>query len=84
VLLREVRELFYYIGQAVEVEIDGVTFHLRPVGPEVLECGNVLAAGIASAFSKPPGWGLGFMLGNLELSMELFVTIAGISGFDDE
>jgi len=84
VILREVGELFDYIGQSVEVEIDGVTFWLQPVGPEVLNAPNVLAAGVASALGKPYGWGVGFMFGNPGLAMELWITIAGISGLDDD
>jgi len=67
-----------------EIEIDGRPFALRPVGPEVWDQRNVMAAGIAASMGKSYGWGVGFFFANLELSMELFTTIAGISGFDEE
>ena len=54
-----------------------------PCGPEVLECGNVVAAGIVSAMGRPYGWGVGFMFADLQQAMELWISIAGISGLDD-
>ena len=66
-----------------EVEIDGRTFWVRPVGSWVLETGNVVAAGLAASLDKPLAWSVGFFLGNTELSLELWNVIAGISGFDD-
>jgi len=48
VILREVGAVFDYIGQAVEIEIDDRTFHLRPVGHAVLDAPNDLAAAIRS------------------------------------
>ena len=32
---------------------------------------------------KPQEWAVGFFFGNVELSLELWTVIAGISGFDD-
>jgi len=32
---------------------------------------------------KPLEWAVGFFFGNVELSLELWTVIAGISGFDD-
>ncbi len=66
-----------------EIEIDGRPFTLRPVARDVLNMPNAMAAGIAASLGKPYGWGVGFMFGNLEQAMELWVTISGISGFDD-
>ena len=66
-----------------EVEIDGRSFMVRPVGSWVLESGNVVAAGLAASLDKPLGWAVGFFFGNAELSLELWNVIAGISGFDD-
>ena len=62
-----------------EVEIDERSFMVRPVGSWVLESGNVVAEALAVSLDKP----LGFFFGNTELSMELWTTIAAISGFDD-
>jgi len=69
--------------EIVEVEIDGRTFLVRPVGAWVLQSGNVVAAGLAASLNKPQEWAVGFFFGNVELSLELWTVIAGISGFDD-
>ena len=66
-----------------EVEIDGRTFWVRPVGSWVLESGNVVAEALAVSLDKPLEWAVGFFFGNTELSLELWTVIAGISGFDD-
>ena len=62
-----------------EVEIDGRSFWVRPVSPDVLQGGNVVAVALAESLE----WALGFFFGDLELSLELWTVIAGISGFDD-
>ena len=69
--------------EIVEVEIDGRTFWVRPVGSWVLESNNVVAAGLAVSLDKPLEWAVGFLFGNTELSLELWTVISGISGFDD-
>jgi hypothetical protein len=69
--------------EVTEVEIDGRTFWVRPVGSWVLESGNVVADALAVSLDKPLEWAVGFLFGNTELSMELWTVIAGISGFDD-
>ena len=69
--------------ELIEVDIDGRTFWVRPVGSWVLESGNVVAEGLAAALEKPQEWAVGFFFGNTELSMELWTVISGISGFDD-
>ena len=66
-----------------EVEIDGRTFWLRPVGSWGLESGNVVAEALAVSLDKPLEWAVGFFFGNTELSLELWTIISGISGFDD-
>jgi hypothetical protein len=38
---------------------------------------------LAVPLDKPLEWATGFFLGNVELSLELWTVIAGISGFDD-
>ena len=45
------------------------------------EC--VVAQGLAVSLDKPLEWAVGFFFGNVELSLELWTVIAGISGFDD-
>ncbi len=69
--------------EAIEIDIDGRTFWLRPVGSWVLQSGNVVAEGLAVSLDKPLEWAIGFFFGNTELSLELWTAISGISGFDD-
>ena len=69
--------------ELIEIDIDGRTFWVRPVGSWVLESGAVVAQALAVSLDKPLGWGVGFFFGNTELSLELWAVIAGISGFDD-
>ena len=69
--------------EIVEVDIDGRTFWLRPVGAWVLDTGNVVTAALAESLDKPLEWAVGFFFGTPELSPELWNIIAGISGFDD-
>ncbi|SVC64526.1 uncharacterized protein METZ01_LOCUS317380, partial [marine metagenome] len=56
---------------------------VRPVGSWVLDSGNVVAQALALSLDKPLEWAVGFFFGNTELSLELWMVIAGISGFDD-
>ena len=42
-----------------EVEIDGRTFWVRPVGSWVLRSGNVVATALAESLDKPLEWLLG-------------------------
>ena len=69
--------------ELIEIDIDGRTFWVRPVGSWVLESGNVGAAGLAVSLDKPLEWAVGFLFGNTELSLELWNIISGISGLDD-
>ena len=69
--------------EAIEIDIDGRTFLVRPVGSWVLESGNVVAQGLSLSLDKPLEWAVGFFFGNTGLSLELWTVIAGISGFDD-
>jgi len=43
-----------------EVEIDGRSFMVRPVGSWVLESGNVVAEALAVSLDKPLEWAVGF------------------------
>jgi hypothetical protein len=67
----------------IEIDIDGRTFWVRPVGSWVLQSNDVVAEGLAVSLDKPLEWAVGFFFGNTELSMELWTVISGISGFDD-
>ena len=69
--------------EVVEVDIDGRTFWVRPVGSWVLESGNVVAEALAVSLDKPLEWAVGFFFGNTKFSVELWIIIWGISGFDD-
>ena len=50
--------------EVIEVEIDGRTFWVRPVGHDVLRSGNVVAAALAASLDKPFPWAVGFLFGN--------------------
>ena len=65
--------------EVIEIDIDGRTFWVRPVGSWVLESGNVVAAGLAVSLDKPLEWAISFFFGNTEISLELWTVIAGIS-----
>ena len=67
----------------IEVDIDGRTFWVRPVGSWALLSNNVVAEALAVSLDKPMEWAVGFFFGNPELSLELWDVITGISGFDD-
>ena len=56
---------------------------MRPVGSWVLESNNVVEEALAASLDKPLEWAVGFFFGNMELSMELWTVIPGISGFKD-
>ena len=62
---------------------DGRTFWVRSVGSWEPESNNVVAEAMAVSLDKPLEWAVGFFFGNTELSLELWTTIPGISGFDD-
>ena len=67
--------------EAIEIDIDGRTFWVRPVGAWVLQSGNVVAEAMALSLDKPLEWAVGFFFDNTELSMRLGATIAGMLGF---
>ena len=69
--------------ELIEIDIDGRTFWVLPVGSWVLQSNNVVAEAMAISLDKPLEWAVGFFFGNTELSLELWTVIAGISGFDD-
>jgi len=69
--------------ELIEIDIDGRTFWVRPVGSWVLESGNVLAEALAVSLDKPLEWAVEFFCDNTGLSLELWNIISGISGFDD-
>ena len=73
--------------ELADVEIDGRSFMLRPIHPNfhkaLLEKPNVVAYAIAMSLGKPLEWALGFFWGDIELSIELFNVISGISGMDE-
>ena len=69
--------------ELIEVDIDGRTFWVRPVGSWVLDSGNVVAEALAVSLDMPLEWAVGFFFGNTEFSLELWNIISGISGFDD-
>jgi hypothetical protein len=44
---------------------------------------DVAAEALSVSLDKPLEWAVGFFFGNVELSLELWTVISGISGFDD-
>ena len=44
---------------------------------------DVVADALAVSLGKPSEWAPGLFFGNTELSLELWIVISGISGFDD-
>jgi hypothetical protein len=42
-----------YLAEVIEIDIDGRTFWVRPVGSRVLESNSVLVAGLAASLDKP-------------------------------
>jgi len=48
-----------------------------------LQSNNVVAEALSVSLDKPLEWAVGFFFGNVELSLELWTVIAGVSGFDD-
>ena len=52
-----------YPAEVIEVDIDGRTFWVRPVGSWVLQSNNVVAAGLALSLDKPLVWAVGFFFG---------------------
>ena len=66
--------------EVTEVEIDGRTFWVRPVGSWVLDSGNVVADALAVSLDKSSEWATGFFFRHTELSLELWTVVAGISG----
>ncbi|MDE0823959.1 MAG: hypothetical protein OSB07_08340 [Dehalococcoidia bacterium] len=69
--------------EVTEVEIDGRTQKVRPVGSWVLDSGNVVADALAVSLGMPLEWATGLFFGDTELSLELWTVISGISRFDD-
>ena len=67
----------------LDYNFGGRAFWVRRVNLDLLQAGNVVAAALAESLGKPLPWAVGFFFGNLELSMDLWTVIAGISGLDD-
>ena len=44
--------------ELIEIDIDGRTFWVRPVGAWVLDTGNVVATALAESLDKPLEWAL--------------------------
>ena len=69
--------------EAFEINIDGRTFWVRPVGSWVVQSCNVVVEAMPVSLDKPLEWAVGFFFENTERSLELWTVIAGISGFDN-
>ena len=68
------------LAMVIEIDIDGRSFMVRPVGPDVLKSSHMV---VAESRDKPFAGAVGFFFGNTELSLELWTVISVISGFDD-
>ena len=71
------------LAKVIGIYIDGRSFMVRPVGPDVPKSSHMVAAALAESLDQPLEWAVGFFFGNTELSLEVWNVIAGISGFDD-
>ena len=54
--------------EVTEVEIDGRTQKVRPVGSWVLDSDNVVSDASAVSLDKFSEWAIGFLFGNTDLS----------------
>ena len=54
------RTLMTYPAKVTEVDIDGHTFWVRPVGSWVLQFSNVVAGAMAVSLGKPLEWAVGY------------------------
>ena len=72
-----------YPAEVIEIDIDGRTQKVRPVGSWVLQSNNVVAEALAVSMDKPLEWATGFFFGDTEPSLELWNIISGISKFED-
>ena len=68
------------MAEVIEIDIDGRTFWVPPVGSWVLQSNNVVAEAMAVSLDKPVEWAVGFFFRNVELSLELWTVISGIQG----
>ena len=66
------------LAMVIEIDIDGRSFMVRPVGSWIMESRNVVAEALAVSLDKPLEWAVGFFFGNTELSVELWNIISGI------
>ena len=69
--LRSPRSNYRFVGQSTLAEY----YHF--------ESNNVVVQTLAVSLDKPLGWAVGFFFGTVELGLELWTVIAGISRFDD-
>ena len=72
-----------FTTEITEVEINGLSFWVRPVSDDVLASGHIVAEAISQSLGKSFPWAMGFFFGNPELALALWTVISGISGFDD-
>ena len=70
-----------YPAEVIEIDIDGRTSWVRPVGSWVLQSGNVVADALAVSLDMPLEWAVGFLSGNTELSLELWNIVESILEF---
>ena len=71
------------LAMVIEIDIDGRSFMVRPVGPDALKSSHMVVAELTESRDKPFAGAVGFFFGNTDLSLELWTVISVISGFDD-
>jgi len=54
--------MIIYLPEIIEIDIDGRTFWVRPVGSWVLQSSNVVAEAMGISLDKPFEWAVGFSL----------------------
>ena len=53
------------LAEVTEIDIDGRTFWVRPVGSWVLESGTVVVTALAELLGKSYPWAVGFFFGQI-------------------
>ena len=66
-------------SDTVEVEVNGRSFFLRPVGLDVLESKHMVAEALSQSLGQSFPWAVGFFFGDVELSLDLWTVISGVA-----
>ena len=69
-----------YPAEIIEIDIDGRTFWVRPVGEWVLQSNNVVAEALAVSLDKPLEWATGSSSGTWNLAWNCGRSLPGFRG----